>query len=155
MLILWLFLVVVFGSAGFFTIAFSDIENAVLVSIICFSVAAISTMLFAISMIRIRFKYNAEVERLANLPKFNVIAKVISKIVDKSEFSVAIAGDPSLGTDNTPIKEYYVCFEFNSRRENFHVDVLIYNKIRKNDIGDLRYKEDDGEFIFVDFQPHL
>ena len=154
MLILYLFLIVVFGSSGFLIIAFSDIENSILISIICFSIAFISAMLFLISIVRIRMKNNAEIERLANLPELTAKAKVFAKNIKMSEFSVARGGDPNLGIDSTPITEYFVSFEFNNRRENVEVDLSLYNTVKENETGLLTYKVDDedGEFIFIDFK---
>ncbi|MCL2392759.1 MAG: DUF2500 domain-containing protein [Oscillospiraceae bacterium] len=155
MLILWIFLIIVFGTSGAFILAFSDIENSILISIICLLAAFVFTVIFIIHMMKINRKYNAEVERLANLPELNVSAKVLSKIINQSEFSVAIGGDPNLGTDDTPINEYYVSFEFNGRRENAEIDVSLYNTLIEGDSGTLTYKEDSDEFIFVNFQPQL
>jgi len=155
MLILWLFLIVVFGTSGIFILAFSEIENSTLISIFCFFAAFVFAMIFIIHIMKIKWKYNTEIERLTKLPELNVSAKVLSKIINQSEFSVAIGGDSNLGVDDTPINEYYVSFEFNGRRENVEVDVSLYNTLIEGDSGTLIYKEDSDEFIFVNFQPSV
>ena len=72
-----------------------------------------------------------------------VRAKVVSKTSNVSGSGAIVS------TSN------YISFEFNGQRKNVLVDISLYNVLKENETGVLKYKEDGSEFIFVNFNPDV
>ena len=84
------------------------------------------------------------------LPLHTANARVFAKTRETSGGGTNYAGNGQLIHDST-ITGHFVCFEFDGRRENFAVDVSVYNSIEKSDTGILEYRNLDGNLIFVNF----
>ena len=81
------------------------------------------------------------------LPERTARARVLAKTTESSGGGVAPEGHT-----HAVITHHFVSFEFNSRRENFVVDVSVFNTLIENETGVLTYKETEDELLFIDFK---
>jgi len=93
--------------------------------------------------------------KLKTLPEQTTHAKVFGKTTKTAGGEYVAGNDGSAtGCYTTPVTtSHFVSFEFDGRRENFAVDVSLYNLLKENDTGTLTYKEYENDLMFIDFEP--
>jgi len=111
-------------------------------------IAIVMGLIFVSPAITQRFYLNYQ----DRFPEYTAQARVISKTTDISGGGTSYIGDGVIASHDI-VTEHYVSFSFNHRRENFLVDVSLYNVLKTNDTGVLTYKEIDGDFLLIDFEP--
>jgi len=92
--------------------------------------------------------------KIEALPERTAHAKVYGKTT-KTSGGDYVAGYDGGGTGSytTAITTaHFVSFDFDGRRENFEVDVSLYNMLKENETGTLVYKEHKNDLIFIDFK---
>jgi len=84
------------------------------------------------------------------LPLLSVRARVFAKTTETSGGGTSYAGNGQFSLDSA-ITGYFVSFEFDNHRENFAVDLSVYNTLAEGDTGVLEYKNIDGYLHFINF----
>jgi len=84
------------------------------------------------------------------LPLMSVRARVFAKATETSGGGTDYVGNGQF-SHGSAITGYFVSFEFGGHRENFAVDISMYNTVTENDVGLLEYKNIDGNLHFINF----
>ena len=111
-----------------------------------FLLISFGALSFIVALIGI---YNHTAEK--NAPLITVQARVFAKTTKTSGGDTYQIGDGQFSSDSITTK-HYISFEFDKRRENFEVDVTVYNTVLENDKGVLEYKDIQGVLKFISFQ---
>jgi len=83
-------------------------------------------------------------------PLLSVRARVLAKTTEASGGGTNYVGNGQFSHDSA-ITGHFVSFEFDGHRENFAVNLSVYNTLAEGDTGLLEYKDRHGTFDFINF----